>query len=300
MKVPEEVLSYFNLKGAREEVTPVRLQALTGKSTVALQDFDIYVMGKESGNPTPSYFTKLRIVEKAQARNNIQGFLGVRFLDGFGYFNVNMDSSIKIMRPIGIQKLITKDSASFKKRALIYITKDVLLPLHTTECFCRLPLMDDNKLKTVDKDCNARKREAYARTKAEKKKWTHVNREGMLKEHQRMMYNMLLPYRKNLPEDEFFVEFLTDILKGCRKLMNEFETDNEMENMDGVDKVDKLKRMFFRIYQDEDEDKCRLSDDNGSTGSSSNKKSKTRGDEKKICAINLTSLRAVSVKDITL
>lgn len=221
---PSEVFSFFNRKGAGEAVTPAVLQDMIGSSTIALPNYDIYAMGKESGGTSPAYFTKLRIVTKASERNTVQGLLGVRFLAGYGYrkwVQQGGNSDVTIKRPADIKKLVTEDTSSFKKRAVIFLNGNVL-SLSLADGFCRIPLMDHRLLGEFENPTNSKKRDAYALKKKRGKEWAHINRNSMLVENKKAMHRMLLPYKKNLLEKEYFQEFLKDMVQGCLQLRKEF------------------------------------------------------------------------------
>ena len=228
---PPEVFSFFNKKGAGEAVTPAVLQGMIGSSTIPLPNHDIYVMGKKSGGTSPAYFTKLRVMTKASERNTVQGLLGVRFLAGYGYLKwveQGGSSDVTIKRPADIKKLVTEDTSSFKKRAVIYLNGNVL-SLSLADGFCRIPLMDHRLLGDFENPTNSKKRDAYARKKKKGKEWAHINRNSMLVENKKTMHRMLLPYKKNLLEDEYFREFLKDMVEGCLQLRKEFCPDEDTE-----------------------------------------------------------------------
>lgn len=241
---PKDVFEFFGKKGSTTlVVNPRVLQEVVGDSTIPLDKYDVYVMGKKLGDNRPSFFTKMRIEGRAQARNKIQGFLGIRFLAGYGFQKVHQDSSLKIMRPTDIQKLVTQDSASFKKRAIIRINDGVGLSLAMTEAFCKIPLLNDTVLDAVDTKANMRKREAYARKRAREKNWAHLNRESTLNENHVRMHRMLLPYKRNLPDGEYFQEFLRDIVRGCLRLQAEFCPEDQ----------DKCRKIFSESFNETDE-----------------------------------------------
>ena len=228
---PSEVFSFFNKKGAGDAVTPAVLQGMIGSSTIPLPNYDIYVMGKKPGGTLPAYFTKLRITTKASERNTVQGLLGVRFLAGYGYrkwVEQGGSSDVTIKRPADIKKLVTEDTSSFKKRAVIYLNGNVL-SLSLADGFCRIPLMDHRLLGDFENPTNSKKRDAYALKKKKGKEWAHINRNSMLAENKKAMHRMLLPYKKNLLENEYFREFLKDIVEGCLQLRKEFCPEEDTE-----------------------------------------------------------------------
>ncbi|ACH46784.1 unknown [Feldmannia species virus] len=227
LNIPAEVSAFFGKKGSATEIVNLsKVIDIVGGSTISLEKYDIYVMGKRSGESRPSFYTKLRVECRAQARNQIQGLLGIRFLEGYGYEKAGRDNSLKVMRPSDVQKYVTQDSASFKKRAVIHIGPENVLSLCMAEPFCRIPLMDENLLATTGKKSNARKREAYARKKARRRDWVHMTREATVKKNYTRMHQMLLAYKRSLGETEYFSEFVKDVSKTCSRLRSEFGIDN--------------------------------------------------------------------------
>lgn len=221
---PKEVFSFYNRKGAGKVVTPAVLQGMIGSSTIPLHQHDIYVMGKKPGSTSPAYFTKMRIETKASERNTVQGLLGVRFLAGYGYHKwvkQGGNSDVTIKRPADIKKLVTEDTSSFKKRAVIYLNGNVL-SLSLADGFCQIPLMDHRLLGDFENPHNSKKRDAYALKKKKGKEWAHINRNSMLVENKKAMHRMLLPYKKNLRDAEYFQEFMQDMVQGCLQLRKEF------------------------------------------------------------------------------
>lgn len=221
---PPEVFSFFNKKGCGEAVTPAVLKAMIGSPTIPLPQHDIYTMGKESGGTSPAYFTKLRIVTKVSERNTVQGLMGIRFLAGYGYHKwvqQGGNSDVTIMRPADIKKLVTEDTSTFKKRAVIFLNGNVI-SLSLADGFCRIPLMDHRLLGDFENPTNSKKRDAYALKKKKDNEWAHINRNSMLVENKKAMHRMLLPYKKNLREKEYFQEFLKDMVQGCLQLRKEF------------------------------------------------------------------------------
>lgn len=228
---PQEVFAFFAKKGGGNTiVTPNLLLNLIGSKKICLAKYDIYVMGKKKGSLEPYYYTKLRIDTKASERNTVQGFLEVRFLAGYGYRQTGGDSSTRIMRPSGIQKLVTDDTGSFKKRAVIHLNDGGVIALSAADGFCDIPLMDDRKLAKFENSTNAKKkREAYARKKKTNNQWAHMSRVSMAAMNQKMILRMLLPYKNNLPEDMYFKEFSKDVVSLLLEVKDEFCPDAELE-----------------------------------------------------------------------
>lgn len=231
---PKAVWSYYKTKGAGDVVTPKTLKKLTGSSTIDVPQHDIYVMGKEKArngkhkDNKPVFFTKMRIEGKSAERNSVQGLLAVRFTGGYGYMNT--DSNLRVMRPTNIDKLVTQDSSQFRKRAVVYVNGHVFA-LSRVEGFCRIPLMDDRVLAKFEKKSNAKKREAYARRKKCRNEWAHINRETMLEENKKVILGMLLKYKKNLRDKEFFLEFMRDIVTIGADLREEFCSDANIQDL---------------------------------------------------------------------
>lgn len=245
---PASVYRFFDAKGTRNLVTPTFLQGILGVSEIYIPEHDIYVMGKERGDKSKRFWTKMRIRSKASERNMLQGLLGVEFLAGHGKLkvdseykengcrgseknaesNTNAESSrFHIMRPITIRSIVTEDGASFKKRSVIHLKDDVFVILEDAESFCRIPLMDQELLDKHEKRSNSKKRDAYARKKVAGNKWAHVNRDCMLREQLKRMHKMILPYKRNLSDDAYFSEFTKDILTNCMHLHKDFSSDSD-------------------------------------------------------------------------
>lgn len=238
--MPPEVFSHYNKRGSGIVLTPAILQRIIGSETIPLHEYDIYVMGKRVGCRTPAFFTKMRIETKASERNTVQGLLGVRFLAGHGYnkwVEQGGSTNVAIMRPADIKKLVTEDTGSFKKRAVIYVSGHVV-SLSLADGFCRIPLMDHRLLADFEKVTNSKKREAYALKNKVGKKWAHINRKSMLSENKKAMHRMILPYKKNLEEQEYFDEFMRDMFNGCLELKKEF-----FPNADGIS-IEKMQNLF--------------------------------------------------------
>lgn len=230
--VPKEVVSFFKKKGLGKVVTPAFLQEISGSPEIAVEKHNMYVMGKKirTGSVNrPAYLTKMRIDGKSSQRNSVQGLLGVRFLGGFGYMNNNCSADLRVMRPTNIDKLVTEDSSQFRKRAVIHLNGHVLA-LSRAEGFCRIPLMDDRVLAKFEKRSNAKKREAYARKKLAGNEWAHINRNAMQEENKKTILGMLVPYKKNLG-DEFFREFMKDLIAIGLQLGKEFGTNASIDDL---------------------------------------------------------------------
>lgn len=249
---PKAVWSYYNTKGAGDVVTPKTLRELTGCTMIDVPQHDIYVMGKRKARDgkhkdnRPVFFTKMRIEGKSAARNSVQGLLAVRFTGGYGYRK--SDSKLRVMRPTNIDKLVTQDSSQFRKRAVVYVNGHVLA-LSRVEGFCRIPLMDDRVLAKFEKKSNAKKREAYARRKKGRNEWAHINRETMVEENKKVILGMLLKYKKNLGDKEFFLEFMQDIVAIGADLRDEFCSDANIEDLLAVGGFEKKKR---RVEEEDD------------------------------------------------
>ncbi|AAR26899.1 FirrV-1-B24 [Feldmannia irregularis virus a] len=223
---PPDIFDHFDTKRTttfNQMLTPADLLHLLGRETVPLQDYDIYVLGKRPGDSKIKFYTKMRIEHRVHARNIIQGFVGVRFLGGYGFENVANSASLKVMRPTDIQKLVTQDSVSFKKRALVYIDQDHVYPLTMIEPLCHIPLVASAALDKIDKKANARKREAYARKRSRCNDWAHVNREAIVSDNHTRLHRMLLAYKRNIRHKDFFDEFMMDVMKNCRQLERDFK-----------------------------------------------------------------------------
>ena len=233
--VPPKVFGYFNERGQGQLVTPAFLVQITGSPVLDLERYDIYVMGKKNGgakNNPPAYMTKLRIVSKSSERNSTQGQLGVRFIQGFGYINNDSNSDLKVMRPTNISRLVTQDTSQFKLRAVIHVNGHVLAFSHA-EAFIRIPLMDDRVLAKFENPINAKKRGAYARKQEALKEWAHINRKAMQEENKKAVLRMLVVYKKNLRDTDFFGEFMLDILAIGLQLRDEFCSNANMETLFG-------------------------------------------------------------------
>lgn len=223
---PQPVLDFFTTKKRDNHlVTPSFLKLHTGNPKVVLANYDIYSMGKMKGSKQVSYWTKLRILSKDNPSNTIQGQLQVEFHSGHGFKEIG--PGIQVMRPTNIQKIITKDTTSFKKRSIIEISAGIYVTLHQIDSLCEIPLMDADLLSRFEKIANLKKREAYARRKTKDKSWRHVSKANMYKENKKLIVKMLIPYMKNLPRDEFFKVFMEDNVSWCLEVKKEFFSDEE-------------------------------------------------------------------------
>lgn len=229
---PEEMYKAFSSKNIL--VTPSLLNTLIKSDKINLPDYDIYAMGKKKRNKKKYYWTKLRIMKREHSRNCIQGYLSVSFLSGYGFEKNNRDKSNRIMRPTAIGKMVSDDDAVFKKRAMIDIN-GTFLSLQSAEGFCNIPLLSTKQMKSDkslnDSLLNSKKRKAYATYQISRKKWAHINRKAMGKDQKKSLHSMLLPYKKNLSDKEYFPQFISDIVKNCSLLKKEFECEQEI-NMD--------------------------------------------------------------------
>ena len=269
--IPRVVWEYYKEKGSGQVVTPAFLLEICGSTTIPVEQHDVYVMGKEESerkkkDNQPKFITKMRIDSKSAERNTFQGLLGVRFLEGFGYVNNGSNSDLKVMRPTNIDKLVTHDSSQFRKRAVIHVNGHVLA-ISRVEGFCRIPLMDDRVLAKFEKKSNAKKREAYARKKKGLNEWAHINRKAMQEENKKAILGMLVAYKKNLRDTEFFGEFMRDIMAigvqlreefcsnaNMEKLLGDFSTNDNKRRVDdhdhGDDKLEvKKRRVLSKISQ---------------------------------------------------
>ena len=227
---PLSVFSFYKTRFTTT-ITPTFIEGLTGSRFIDIQDHDIYIMGKRKGEKANCFWTKIRLLSSESSRNSLQGLLEVKLLEGYGFMNVGSNSDAKVMRPTNIQKLVTRDSVAFKKRAIVHIKGDVFLPLEGVDSHLRIPLMDEETLCSFEKSSNSRKREAYARKKASNNEWSHVNRVSMKKEHKKLIIRMVTPYKKNLGSG-YWIEFLNDLFTECLELKQEFiqdVTENDKE-----------------------------------------------------------------------
>jgi len=223
---PREMYKAFSSK--KILVTPSLLNKIVGGTEIKLNEYDIYAMGKKKGCKTKYYWTKLRINKREHSRNCIQGYLSVTFCAGYGFQNNNCDSTSRIMRPTAIGKMISDDGSVFKKRAMINVN-GTYLSLQDAEGFCSVPLLSMKQMKSdkkfIDSALNSKKRKAYASYQESQKKWAHINRRTMERDQKKSLHSMILPYKKNLPDKEYFNQFMKDIIKNCNILKKEFEHD---------------------------------------------------------------------------
>ena len=251
---PSGVFSFYNNR-FNTTITPSFIEGLTGSRFIDIQNHDIYIMGKRKGEKANCFWTKLRLLSSESSRNSLQGLLEVKFFQGYGFMKVNSNSDPKVMRPTNVQQLVTKDSVAFKKRAIVHIKDDIFLPLEGVDSHLRIPLMDEATLCSFEKSSNSRKREAYARKKASKNEWAHVNRASMKKEHKKLIIRMVTPYKKNLKSDEYWIEFLNDLFTECLELKQEFiqeVSDNDKEQF----LEDLSNRVLGRVQKNNGKKRC--------------------------------------------
>ncbi len=224
---PKEMFRAFDSKQVL--VTPSLLNGLIGSDKINLDTYDIYTMGKKKNDRKKYYWTKLRIKYREHSRNGIQGYLSVSFLAGYGFQNNKCDSKLKIIRPTSIGKMVSDDGAVFKKRSMVDIN-GTFLPLQSAEGFCVIPLLSSRQMKSdntfKDSRLNSSKRKAYASCQIHQKKWAHINRRIMENDQKKSLHLMLLPYKKNLSNKEYFSAFISDIVKNIYLLKKEFGSED--------------------------------------------------------------------------
>ena len=220
---PKEMFRAFDSKQIL--VTPSLLNSVIGSEKINLQNYDIYTMGKKKNDRKKHYWTKLRIKFREHSRNGIQGYLSVSFIAGYGFQNNKCDSKLKILRPTSIGKMVSDDGAVFKKRSMINLN-GTFVPLQGAEGFCVIPLLSSRQMRSdntfKDSKLNSSKRKAYASCQIHQKKWAHINRRLMENDQKKSLHSMLLPYKKNLPDNVYFNEFINDIIKNINILKKEF------------------------------------------------------------------------------
>jgi len=223
-KFPPGVFNFFSTPGLRQPITSKWLQNVIGTSTIHVQRYDIYAMGKRKGDRKPVFWTKMRILMRESERNVFQGNLGVEFLEGYGAYMMDHAKGVHMMRPVNIRDMVTQDISDFKKRAVIHLGSDNFVLLSEAESFCQFPFYTSDEIRdSGDNRVNCRKRKYYARRMEQKKQWPHITRKSVNSGNRSKLFKMLLPYRKNLPLDTYFDEFTTDITSILADFRNEFE-----------------------------------------------------------------------------
>jgi len=220
---PDGVFGFFSNPGLRRPITLKWLQSVIGTSTIHVQLYDIYAMGKRKGDRRPTFWTKMRILMRESERNVFQGNLGVEFLEGYGAKMMGNVEGIQMMRPVNIRDMVTQDISDFKKRAVIHLGGNNFVLLAEAESFCEFPFYTSKEIHdSGDNRVNCRKRKYYARRMDQKKQWPHITRKSVRDGNRNKLFKMLLPYRKNLPPDTYFTEFTNDILSELECFRDEF------------------------------------------------------------------------------
>lgn len=235
--MPPHVRKYFSTRGTGPILTPKDVVSLVGTSRIQLHKYDIWVCGKKKNQASQTMYTRLRILSKENETSSLQGLLEVDFLQGHGFDKLTAEGSDtrKVMRCANISREVTEDEGSFKKRAVIDI-KDTAICLDRADAFLKVPLMDHRVLSKFERSANTKKRYSYRAKKEKSGRW-----KNMVHDNDKILQQMLLPYKNNMAEDEYFAEFLRDMIEGCRNLQRSF-------CLDVVDEVDIFRMVFSEKF----------------------------------------------------
>ena len=134
------------------------------------------------------------------------------------------------------------------------------MSLEHAECFCVLPLLKSDEIQKeigdpfrMSKDkANSRKRKAYSLKK------THGSRELIRKDNYKMMYKMILRYKKQLSND-YITEFISDMRINCKKLKVEFASNIGNDVIDTIGDCKDLKVQDIPVQIEEKIDEPEIS-----------------------------------------
>lgn len=260
---PASVKDYFLKPYNRKLLSSADILSVCGSYNINLENYDIYTMGKRIGSRSPELWTKMRILGREFHQKVFKGFMKIHLISGYGYEKYIKDNNkgreediIVILRPSDMIPLISDDGALFKKRAIIDLGSGLNMSLEHAECFCVLPLLKSNEIQTqfgdpcrISKDrANSRKRKAYSLKK------THGSRELIRNDNYKMMYKMLLRYKKQLSND-YLKEFIYDMRINCKKLKIEFVSKIENDSIDSIgnfeiDKDEKVQEEPIQVQEE--------------------------------------------------
>jgi hypothetical protein len=243
-EMPLHIKKFFKNRGGGPETNPKELKALISKEFIPLHEYDIWVFGKNAENKED--YTRLRITSKERAGDTpLQGLMKVTFLGGYGYDKLKENGKPYedvIMRCSDMSRIVTKDTGSFKKRAVIDVN-NTAISLDKADSFVQLPLLHHRDLATFESSERTKKRLSHGQKKMEKGEWNHVNRSTVVKDKEKILHRMLLPYYNNLSKEEFFAEFMKDLTTICQNLRESFLLDTDKEEEAVI-----LRRVFPEMW----------------------------------------------------
>ena len=264
---PTSVKDYFSNPYKRKLLSSTDILSVCGSYNINLENYDIYTMGKKIGSRTPELWTKMKILGREFHQKVFKGFMKIHLISGYGYEKYIKDNNkgreediIVILRPADMIPLISDDGALFKKRAVIDLGSGLHMSLEHAECFCVLPLLKSDEIQKeigdpfrMSKDkANSRKRKAYSLKK------THGSRELIRKDNYKMMYKMILRYKKQLSND-YITEFISDMRINCKKLKVEFASNIGNDVIDTIGDCKDLKVQDIPVQIEEKIDEPEIS-----------------------------------------
>lgn len=210
------VLSFIEFMSSRGKgkgcmLSTEELAKLTGQGRLELKDHDIYVMGKTKNNDT--LWSKIRIESNTTAENNIQGKLGVRYLDGYAKTKAGSDD-LTVTFAEGIRRFTTEDTVGFKHRSAFFLCGKFYRLMHV-EHLCNINVMCGSDQRKFQSSISIKKAQSYSMQRAMKKEWAHVSRDRCVKDQRKKMLKMMIPYWMNC--SDFYEAFTKDILEACEE-----------------------------------------------------------------------------------
>lgn len=233
MDVPEMVLNFFKGSGGMNILaSPKFLRVNNACDRVNLPIHEIYHGGRDKSGET--VYTKYMILSKESSHNTIQGILEVKILSGYGV-KENMDPNVsKYLRPNDIKKLFTEGTTSIKRNSVIILSNGIVVRLEDVENFCDLPIIPKNVLVESQTAEAISKREIYKINKGSDN-WAHVKRNSLVRDMERSIHKMLLPYYRKFRGDndkkKFFNAFMEDILITCNAHHENFIEDGDFSEV---------------------------------------------------------------------
>lgn len=233
MTVPNSVLDFFTGSGGLNILaSPSFLKINNGTPRVNLSHHEIYHGGKCKKGET--VYTKYKILAKESSHNTIQGILQVEIISGYGVKDDSSHKGPQFLRPNDIKKLFTEGTTSIKRNSVIILSNGIVVRLEDVENFCDLPIIPKRDLiesQTAEAIC---KREIYKLNKGSDN-WAHVKRNSLVRDMERSIHKMLLPYyrkfRGGRDPNRFFTAFMEDILVTCSAHHGNFVEDGDFNEI---------------------------------------------------------------------
>lgn len=215
--IPGRIVTFFKGSGGMNILaSPKFLRANNYSNRVDLKTHEIYHGGKDKSGKT--VYTKFMILSKESSHNTIQGILEVKLISGYGIKDGMTPNESQFLRPNDIKKLLTEGTTSIKRNSVIILQNGIVVRLEDVENFCDLPIIPKKLLIESQTADAISKREIYKINKGSDN-WAHVKRNSLVRDMERSIHKMLLPYyrkfRGEKDKNYFFNAFMEDILSTC-------------------------------------------------------------------------------------